>query len=76
GGAGEFRGGLGTRKTWRCLEADITCSQLTDRHDHAAWGADGGGAGAPGMTRFQRSGSRDWQTMVEAFGKSSTSKWS
>ncbi|MEX2481999.1 MAG: hydantoinase B/oxoprolinase family protein [Gammaproteobacteria bacterium] len=76
GGAGEYRGGLGTRKTWRCLDADITCSQLTDRHDHQAWGFAGGGAGAAGMTRYMRAGSADWQTMVEAFGKASTSKWS
>ena len=76
GGAGTFRGGLGTRKTWRCLDAEITCSQLTDRHDHQAWGAEGGAAGAPGMTRFMAAGGDEWQTMVEAFGKASTSKWS
>ncbi len=76
GGAGEFRGGLGTQKTWRCLDAEITCSQLTDRHDHQAWGFDGGCPGATGNTLFMQAGRNDWQTMVEAFGKSSTSKWS
>lgn len=76
GGAGEYRGGLGTRKTWRCLDAEITCSQLTDRHDHQAWGFDGGAAGATGNTLFLRAGEDRWQTMVEAFGKRSTSKWS
>ena len=76
GGPGQFRGGLGTRKTWRCLDAEITCTQLTDRHDNRAWGLQGGGSGAPGETLFQAAGSTDWQTMVEAFGKRSSSKWS
>ena len=76
GGAGRYRGGLGTSKTWRCLDAEITCTQLTDRHDHAAWGLDGGGAGAPGMTLYSAANRDEWQTMVEAFDKRSTSKWS
>ena len=76
GGAGEFRGGLGTQKTWRCLDAEITSSQLTDRHVHQAWGFDGGRPGATGNTLFMQAGKTNWQTMVEAFGKSSTSKWS
>lgn len=76
GGAGEYRGGLGTQKTWRCLDAEITCSQLTDRHDHQAWGFEGGQPGATGNTLFRHDDGDDWKTMVEAFGKASTSKWS
>jgi len=76
GGAGRQRGGLGTRKTWRCLDAEITASQLTDRHQHQAYGLDGGQPGATGMTRFRGADASAWQTMVEAFGKRSTSKWS
>ena len=76
GGAGMYRGGLGTSKTWRCLDAEITCTQLTDRHEHSAWGLEGGGDGVPGQTLFQAAGSNEWQTMVEAFNKRSTSKWS
>ena len=76
GGAGQYRGGLGTSKTWRCLDAEITCTQLTDRHINRAWGLAGGGPGAPGMTLFQAAGRDEWQTMVEAFNKRSTSKWS
>jgi len=76
GGVGEFRGGLGTSKTFRCLDAEITCTQLTDRHEHRAWGFAGGGSGAPGATLFQAAGSDTWQSMVEAFNKRSTSKWS
>lgn len=76
GGAGKFRGGLGTSKTWRCLDAEITCTQLTDRHDNSAWGLEGGQSGLPGETLFKAAGSSSWQTMVEAFDKRSTSKWS
>ncbi|MGR8950481.1 MAG: hydantoinase B/oxoprolinase family protein [Gammaproteobacteria bacterium] len=76
GGDGQYRGGLGTSKTWRCLDAEITCTQLTDRHEHQAWGLEGGGAGAPGQTLFKENDDADWQTMAEAFNKRSTSKWS
>ncbi|MEM7466093.1 MAG: hydantoinase B/oxoprolinase family protein [Pseudomonadota bacterium] len=76
GGAGEYRGGLGTSKTWRCLDAEITCTQLTDRHEHRAWGLEGGGEGAPGETLFKADQSDEWQTMAAAFNKRSTSKWS
>ncbi len=76
GGAGRQRGGLGTKKIYRCLDAEITASQLTDRHQHQAYGLAGGLPGATGMTWYQASGHADWQTMVEAFDKRSTSKWS
>ncbi len=76
GGAGQYRGGLGTSKTWRCLDAEITCTQLTDRHDHQAWGLEGGGPGAAGQTLYQSADGANWQTMVQAFNKRSTSKWS
>ena len=76
GGAGRQRGGLGTEKIYRCLDAEITASQLTDRHQHQAYGLDGGLPGATGMTRFKAASKDQWQTMVEAFAKRSTSKWS
>lgn len=76
GGAGKNRGGLGTQKKIRCLDAEITCSQLTDRHVNSAYGLNGGGRGTSGMTLYQAAGSDAWKNMVEAFGKTSTSKWS
>ncbi|WP_417516587.1 hydantoinase B/oxoprolinase family protein [Minwuia sp.] len=76
GGAGKTRGGLGTQKRFRCLDAEITCSQLTDRHVNSAWGLNGGGNGTTGMTLFKAAGSDKWQSMAEAFNKPSTSKWS
>ncbi len=76
GGAGATRGGLGTRRIWKCLDAEITCSQLTDRHVNQAWGLNGGAPGTSGMTLYQAAGSTEWQNMIQAFGKNSTSKWS
>lgn len=76
GGAGATRGGLGTRRIWTCLDAEITCSQLTDRHVNQAWGLNGGGSGTSGMTLYMAAGSNEWQNMMQAFGKASTSKWS
>lgn len=76
GGAGRRRGGLGTQKTYRCLDAEITASQLTDRHQHQAYGLAGGLPGASGMTWYRARDGEGWQTMVEAFAKRSTSKWS
>ncbi|MCC6708491.1 MAG: hydantoinase B/oxoprolinase family protein [Gammaproteobacteria bacterium] len=76
GGAGRQRGGLGTCKIYRCLDTEITASQLTDRHQHQAYGLNGGLAGAAGMTYYRASDDSAWQTMVEAFAKRSTSKWS
>ncbi|WP_416899140.1 MAG: hydantoinase B/oxoprolinase family protein [Minwuia sp.] len=76
GGAGRTRGGLGTQKTLRCLDAEITASQLSDRHVNRAYGLNGGGEGQPGATLFRKAGTDDWKPMTEAFGKASSSKWS
>jgi len=77
---GRQRGGLGTKKIYRCLDTEITASQLTDRHQHQAYGLDGGLPGAAGMTWYRAGSDADsgapWQTMVDAFAKRSTSKWS
>lgn len=76
GGAGMHRGGLGYQKTLLCLNEQITCSQMTDRHLLAPWGLSGGGDGGKGATLVQKSGSAAWQTMIEAYGKRSTSRYS
>jgi len=47
GGAGEFRGGLGLRRDIEA-RAEVTCSLLADRRDHAPYGIAGGEPGAPG----------------------------
>lgn len=76
GGAGEFRGGLGYTKQMLCLNKEIICSQMTDRHLIAPWGLNGGGEGGTGATLVQKAGEEKWKTMREAYGKKSTSRYS
>ena len=51
-------------------------SQMTNKHKIGAWGLKGGFEGQVGATLYMRSGSEDWKTAVEAFGKVSPSKYS
>jgi len=76
GGAGQYRGGLGYSKQMLCLNEEITCSQMTDRHLFAPWGLEGGGEGGLGATLVMKNGGTQWQTMREAYGKTSTSRFS
>jgi N-methylhydantoinase B len=76
GGAGEFRGGVGYSKQMLCLNDKIICSQMTDRHLLAPWGLNGGTEGGLGATLVMKDGREDWQTMREAYGKASTSRYS
>ncbi len=75
GGAGEFRGGLGTAKRFLCRSTDITISQMTDRHRIRPWGLNGGREGSTGATLIQLGGAGDWLDMVAAFNKRSSSKY-
>jgi N-methylhydantoinase B/oxoprolinase/acetone carboxylase alpha subunit len=75
GGAGKHRGGLSTTKTIKCLNPDMTVSQLSDRHRLSAWGLFGGRHGMTGATLFHHANETNWRTMTEAFGKPSSSKW-
>jgi N-methylhydantoinase B/oxoprolinase/acetone carboxylase alpha subunit len=74
-GPGTFRGGLGLRKTVRCTADALTFSHVGDRHKIGPWGVEGGGPARPGSILFQRAGSHDWLTMVQAFNKVSPSKF-
>jgi N-methylhydantoinase B/oxoprolinase/acetone carboxylase alpha subunit len=76
GGAGAFRGGLGAEKTMRCLAELITVSQMTDRHRIAPWGLFGGKEGGLGATLILKNGETKWQTVSEAYGRISSSKYS
>ncbi|MSO69465.1 MAG: hydantoinase B/oxoprolinase family protein [Alphaproteobacteria bacterium] len=75
-GAGKFRGGLGFQKTLRSAAPEITASQCSDRHKIKTWALFGGGEGRNGATLVQQSGRKDWRTVVEAYGKRSSSKFS
>ena len=76
GGAGTHRGGLGYTKQMLCVNDEIICSQMTDRHIFAPWGLYGGKEGGKGATLVRKNGGNDWQTVPEAFGKASTSRYS
>lgn len=75
GGPGRHRGGLSNVKTMLCT-GPMLVSQMTNKHKLAAWGLEGGKSGLPGATLFQAAGSDRWQTIAEAFGKISPSKYS
>ena len=76
GGAGQYRGGVGYTKQMLCLNDSIICSQMTDRHVLPPWGLNGGQEGGCGATLVMKDGRNDWQTMREAYGKASTSRYS
>lgn len=76
GGAGKFRGGVGYTKQMICLNDEVTCSQMTDRHLFAPWGLHGGKPGGLGATLILKAGSDTWQNVREAYGKKSTSRYS
>lgn len=75
-GAGEYRGGVGYTKQMLCLNDRITCSQMTDRHEFAPWGLHGGAEGGLGATLVQKAGKSGWETMRQAYGKASSSRYS
>ena len=75
GGAGEHRGGLSISKTMLAT-GDVMISQMTNKHIRTSWGLHGGGESVSGATLYQREGANDWQTIKEAFGKVSSSKYS
>jgi 5-oxoprolinase (ATP-hydrolysing)/N-methylhydantoinase B len=75
-GAGTFRGGLGFERVLAVVDAEVTVSQCTDRHQIRSWGLFGGGQGANGATLIKRAGSEQWQTVQQAYNKVSSSKFS
>lgn len=75
GGAGEHRGGLSNVKQMLCT-GDMLVSQMTNKHKIGAWGLKGGGEGKVGATLYKKSGTEEWETAVDAFGKVSPSKYS
>jgi N-methylhydantoinase B/oxoprolinase/acetone carboxylase alpha subunit len=74
GGAGRYRGGLGTVR-----EMESTATQqlngLSDRFVVPARGLAGGGDGATGEIVISRAGSAQWRTMPEDNGSLSPSKF-
>jgi 5-oxoprolinase (ATP-hydrolysing)/N-methylhydantoinase B len=75
GGAGKWRGGLGYRRTLLATEVPITGSQCSDRHEVKPWAIFGGQPGGNGGTMIKKSGSSEWKTVRELYGKVSSSKF-
>ncbi|MFO1060068.1 MAG: hydantoinase B/oxoprolinase family protein [Dongiaceae bacterium] len=76
GGAGQWRGGLGYRRTLLVTEVPITGSQCSDRHVVKPWALFGGEPGGNGGTFIRKAGMERWTTVKELYGKVSTSKYS
>jgi len=76
GGAGEWRGGLGFRRTLLVTQVPITGSQCSDHHEVKPWALFGGEPGGNGATFIRRDGDSSWRTVKELFGKVSSSKYS
>ncbi len=69
GGAGQWRGGLGFRRTLLITEVTITGSQCSDRHESKPFALFGGEPGGNGGTTILRQGDNEWRTTKELFGQ-------
>ena len=76
GGAGKYRGGLSTQRTYKNLDTAITGSQMSDRHSNRPWGLFGGQSGGTAGTWHMAANTVEWRTIDDAFSKVSPSKWS
>lgn len=76
GGAGKYRGGLGSTRVMQVLAPEMTVSALMDRTKTRAWGLFGGGQGAKGGIFVKKKGDTRFRTFSEAFGTISDSKFS
>jgi N-methylhydantoinase B len=75
GGPGEYRGGLGYRRTLLATQVEINGSQCSDRHVVQPWALFGGRPGGNGATVIKKAGSDRWRTVKELYGKVSSSKY-
>ena len=75
GGAGMYRGGLGSTKTLECRTDEITISYMGDRHKKSPWGLLGGGAGGSAALLIKKANEDDWKNVCVGFDKVSPSKF-
>jgi N-methylhydantoinase B/oxoprolinase/acetone carboxylase alpha subunit len=75
GGAGKYRGGLGSARRIRVAAPEITVSALLDRTRTNAWGLSGGGKGASAKLLVKKKGESDFTTFDKAFGTKSATKF-
>jgi N-methylhydantoinase B len=75
GGAGQFRGGLGYRRTLLVTRVPIIGSQCSDRHQVHPWALFGGQPGGCGATEIKQANSNEWKTVIDLHGRFSSSKY-
>jgi len=75
GGAGTFRGGLGSRRVLRVEAPEVRASMLMDHAKAGPWPLFGGLAGTPARVTVRKSGDTAFRPFTEAFGTTSASKF-
>jgi N-methylhydantoinase A/oxoprolinase/acetone carboxylase beta subunit/N-methylhydantoinase B/oxoprolinase/acetone carboxylase alpha subunit len=75
GGAGRFRGGLGSRRVMRIDAPEMRASMLMDYTQHGPWPLFGGQPGRPAKASVRKAGSDRFVPFSEAFGTKSASKF-
>ena len=75
GGAGRYRGGLGTERTIRIMAPEITFSALFDRCKLAGQGLFGGLEGGRSALMVKLAGESEFRTFQEVFGVRSPTKF-
>jgi N-methylhydantoinase B/oxoprolinase/acetone carboxylase alpha subunit len=76
GGAGRFRGGLGTRRGYELLADGCEVNALGDRFEVPPFGLEGGGPGAPAELTLRRAGAEGERSFAADAGLRSASKFS
>jgi N-methylhydantoinase B len=76
GGAGRFRGGLGTERVFEVRAPEITVSSLFDRAVVPPWGLEGGREGGLASIEIRSAGQLEYRRFTESFGTVSPSKFS
>ena len=75
GGAGKYRGGLGSKRVLRVIAPEVTVSALLDRTKTNPWGLFGGKQGGTGGLLVRKKGTPDFQTFSEVYGTVSPTKF-
>jgi N-methylhydantoinase B/oxoprolinase/acetone carboxylase alpha subunit len=75
GGAGRFRGGLGTVRTFAVMADDVEINGLGERMKIPPFGLSGGHPGGLSHVFVQHKGENTWHNISEAFGTVSPSKF-
>ena len=76
GGAGLFRGGLGTERILEIRAPEMTVSALIDRMRIPPWGLQGGGAGGTTSISIRRAGDTEFRLFTDVFHTVTPSKFS